>query len=393
VQGEMEEQIDIVKDMIRKKDGTLPLREIEIFEDLGGIKVKYYELTQSYNDKSYYTLVSNVKPELLDPIELESIDIKITQGSREVLYGYNADVFKVIGNFKNDNAYKWDHMLNMVEWYVSSEKFNMPMPKDENFDINDDIDYYSYYYPIFPKDYILVSNEIVYNFGSHERIFSKLADYGGRHIVFTATPGAKSGKIGKQSFSKPIYVSGLPITDNLIIHFDASFIDSTDNNEVDKRIDSINVKKWIDISSIFGNSAPNESAIVYSTYTYPELRKTEMDTEFIGQYVRFSADQYLNIKDQGTNSKNISFFSVVRNRVRSEDSIYLTNGTHTLNVLAEIENAESDWVISTGSFVSNSDSFVLGGPNIDIAEIVIYDRILSDIETESIVNYLEAKYK
>ena len=77
--------------------------------------------------------------------------------------------FTVVGNFENDDEYKWDHLLNVVEWYVSTKEYTTPLPKDPNFSLNDDIKNDSYYYPLFPRDYVLVSNETINNFGSHER--------------------------------------------------------------------------------------------------------------------------------------------------------------------------------------------------------------------------------
>lgn len=390
-QREMEKEIDVIKDKIRKNE--LSLKEKTIFNSLGGVKVKYYEVEKTYNNKAYYTLVSDVKPEILEPIELESIEIKLKQGTTEVSYGYGTGGFNVVGSFKNDNKYKWDHLLNLVEWYVSTEDYNMPLPKAPDFDLNDDILYYSYYYPLFPRDYILVSNETIYNFGTHERAFPKLDSYAGRHIIFTVTPGAKSGKIGKQSVSKPVFVSGLPITDNLAIHFDAGFIDPSDENEV-KEAGGINkVEKWLDISSIYGNNQPSQAAITPSSYEKPELLKTEMGVGFIGQYVKFSQNQYLKIENQNTENKTIYVFSVVRNRSINEESLFLDNGDKQLTIPTEVETIDNNWTIVKESFESNNNTFILGGPNVDIAEIIVYDGQLTPEKIQKVENYLNSKYK
>ena len=165
---------------------------------------------------------------------------------------------------------------------MSREEFCIPMPKIPGFNMGDDILEISYYYPKFPRDYILVSNLSINNFGSHKNTFSKLSDFPGRHVVFTATPAAKSGKIGVQSASKPIFVSGLPYSNNLVGHFDANYIDMYDTNQVGTNGE---VKGWIDLSDIYGKTAPTQYAI--PSVAYPTVYKSLMDTGDKWQYVNF----------------------------------------------------------------------------------------------------------
>ena len=89
----MEVEIDDVKEKIRKKE--LTLKEKIIFKSLDGIgvKVNYYEVEKTHNNKAYYTLVSNVKPEVLTPIELKNIGIKVKQGTNNDSYGYGTGAF------------------------------------------------------------------------------------------------------------------------------------------------------------------------------------------------------------------------------------------------------------------------------------------------------------
>lgn len=392
-QREMEEEIDLVKDTIRNDPSSLTMYTTDVFDQLvtGGIEVSYYELEKIYGNKVYNTLVSDVKPEILEPTALESIDIAVKQGTEDVNYGYATGDFSVVGYFENDETYRFDHLLNVVEWYVSSDKFNIPFPKDPDFNMEDDLAYYSHYYPLFPRDYILVSNEIINNFGSHNRIFSKISDYKGRHIVFTATPGAKSGKIGIQSVSHSVFVSGLPVTENLAVHFDAAFIDPTDINEVNKSVTPVTVKKWVDLSSIIGNTSPTESA-TFDSYVQPSLIKTEMDEKYIGQFVKFEADQYLRIQNQSTTSKNIYVFAVIRNRMPDQNSVYLTNGSREFIVPGGITTDSINWTIEKEALKSDNNSFIIGGPNADIAEIIIYEGELSTDEIDDVEEYLNSKY-
>jgi prepilin-type N-terminal cleavage/methylation domain-containing protein len=389
-QRDMEMEIDDVKEKIRNKE--LSLKQKVIFNNLGGIKVNYYEVEKTYNNKAYDTLVSNVKPEILEPIGLKSIGIKVKQGSSNVSYGYGTGGFSVVGNFENDVAYKWDHLLNVVEWYVSTEEYTTTLPKTPDFNLNDDIKNNSYYYPLFPRDYVLVSKETINNFGSYERTFPLLDNYKGRHIIFTTTPGAKSGKIGKQSVSSPVFVSGLPITENLVSHFDAGFIDPSDATVVEVNGKKNKVIKWQDISSIYGQSEPNEAARI--TNQKPELMKMGMETGSKWQYVSFSADnQYLEIANQNTNNNDINIFAVVRNRVANEQSIFLKNGEYEFSIPKDENVDEQKWFLVKESISSKSDKFRIGGPNVDIAEVVIYKGGLTSEKIQTLEKYFNAKYK
>lgn len=394
-QSEMEKEIDYVKEQIRKNKVSLE-DKIIFKDDLGGINVKYVEVKETYKDKKYYTLVSNIKPDLLKVIELENIDIKLKQltqeGTLESTNGYGLGAFQIIGKFTNKNEFKYDLLLNNIEWYVSSEGFNMPVP--EGLDLENDMLIDSYYYPIFPRDYILISNSIINNFGTHERIFSELSSYTGRNIIFTATPGAKSGKIGKQEVSNPIFISGLPITDNLEIHLDAGFInpDPVYNTGVKKNGEIIEVIKWEDLSSVYGREKPNEAAEVYN-YGNPELKKTEMGVEFIGQYIKFNKDQYLEIRDQNEFNKSINIFAAVRNRKIDEESVYLENGNKEFTIPIKEEQTDPDWEIVSITEESSSKTFKIGGANVDIAEIVIYTGELTPEQVDLIEKYFNDKYK
>ncbi len=391
-QREMEEEIDIVKAEIINNP-SLDLKEKTIFNsDLGGVKVKYYEINKSYNNRNYYTLVSNIKPEPLELVSLESIGIKLKQGTNQVDYGYSTSNFSIIGDFKNLDKYKWDHLLNQVEWYVSGQEYNMPMPKDPNFNLDDDILNNSYYFPLFPRDYELIDNETIYKFGSSESTCSKLSDYGGRHIIFTVTPAAKSGKLGIQSVSKPIFVSGLPFVDSLIMHFDANYIDILDTTEVQKTGNDYFINRWMDLSSIIGRTSLNEFATSGST-NKPLLKRTDMGIGYIGQYTRYSGSQVLTIDNENNNGNTLTVFSVVNNRSTTDSSKFLSNGNITLQTPANESGNSYEWVVNTDVLISTNNRFIIGGPNVDIAEIIVYNGVLDTATQEKIEKYLFNKYK
>lgn len=404
VQREMEEEIDLVKqEIIDLKAGvSVPnprdLKTKDIFvDDLGGIEVSYYEVKKSLNSKDYFTLVSNVKSEPLELIELENIGVKLLHETINVDNGYSTVDFSIVGNFKNLEEYKYDHLLNQVEWYVTNKEYNIPMPKDSNFDMDDDLDYNSYYFPLFPKDYELIANETVFKFGSSVNTFNKLEEFRGRHILYTVTPAAKSGKLGIQKVADPIFISGLPTTNNIVMHFDASYISVYDDEQVQKNDDNWFLKKWFDISSIIGNgkTSPDEFAISGSD-NKPIVKRTDRDVGFIGQFLSFynddDSEEFLEI-NQETENKTLTAISVVKNRSKDEETEYLKNGEIELKLEQNSDEGEHTWIVHFEVFESRDNQFLIGGEYVDIAEIIVYEGELNETTLNEIENYLIEKYK
>lgn len=438
-QHQMELLIDKVRKSIRDNEGASQLdidgktltinKTAPILENLksGGVQVNYFKAIETHNNRTYVTLVSDFKPNIHDIlIKLYEIKNRVNQGNIEVPYGYGTGNFSVIGSYKNadkndpdneHNKYKYNHLLNAIEWYVSSDEFNMPIPDDDEFKtlLNNGDPELLHYYPVFPQDYILVENDSDYSFYDSiykEEIFPNLGKhsekYEGVNVIFAVTPGAKSGKIGIRKESNPVFISGLPVTKDLVIHLDAAFLDPYDSlypydsdasgeiNQDDKET----VEKWNDLSSIYGRSVPNESATIENGREKPKLLKTDRNKEiFRGQYVRFSnQNQMLTITNTGnerTNNKNICIFAAVRNNSEYGNQIFMRNGeSHDFEIptVFEIDQTE-EWIIIKKIFHSTSNNFKIGGSNVDIAEIAVYNSAPSNEEIEEIENYFLSKYK
>ncbi|MFA9422830.1 MAG: type II secretion system protein [Sedimentibacter sp.] len=385
----MENEIDDAK--IRVATSST-LEKTEIFKtDLGGIDVEYESLKISYDNLDYYTLVSNVKPDSLEIISVDSIGVKLMQGTTQVqddYYGYATDDFSVVGNFTNKSIYKWDHLLNQVEWYISSDEYNIPWPKTTGVEKNDAE---NHYYPIFPRDYEIFSNETIYKFGTSESTFPHLTEIAGRHLIFTVTPAAKSGKLGDQAVSEPIFISGLPITDNLIMHLDASYIDFlSGTTEAVKVGTDYMLKKWYDIASINGVSVPSESALPTNDASRPIVNRTDVDDEFIGQYVKFDANKYVQIA-QGSSGGQVIVYAVLRNR-SVDSSKYIVNGTNELTIPGFTEGNENQWNIISSSITLDGTTLKIGDSSVDIAELILYSGSISSESKSKVEEYLNSKY-
>ena len=392
VQRKMEEEIDLVKqEIIDLKSGVTissprELKRKTIFSsDLGGIEVSYYEVKQTLNNKDYFTLVSNIKPDPLELLTLERVDSKLKHQATTTKYGYTKTPdFSIVGNFKNIDADKYDHLLSQVEWYVANKKFNMPVPRD--FDMNENLEYNSNYFPIFPKDYELIDNETVFKFGTNFSTFNKLSEFGGRHILYAVTPAAKSGKLGVQKISEsgPIFISGLPLTKIPAKHFDASYIDVTSNNEVNN---DWSVKKWIDLSSVIRNVSPEEFANISAG---PMVKRTDIGAGFIGQYLRFLGNQKLNT-NKGI-GEIFTVISVVKNYSVAEETEYLRNGDTVLKLDPNLEGNDHKWRVEYDVISAKDNEFIIGGSNVDIAEMIFYGGILETTIRNEIETYLVEKY-
>ena len=123
-----------------------------------------------------------------------------------------------------------------------------------------------------------------------------------------------------------------------------------------------------------------------------------MEEAFRGQYVQFNnQNQTLNLTGQGTNGKNIYVFAAVRNNtVDLEEVLFLTNtdenGSVEISIIPE-GNQIGEWII-VKNFVDNArNNFKIGGPDVDIAEIAVYNSALSNGEIEEIENYFLSKYR
>lgn len=415
-QQQMEISIDEVKKGIRdnkestqiagKSRKTTPAiwKSIDNRRNSPGVQINYFEVEELFNNKPYITLISNIKPEIDDNLlELHTIGILSKKGNNDVPYVYSSDSYSILGNFENDRntSSKYNHLLNVVDWYASSSGFNMPVPS--NVMPNEE----QHHYPVFPVDYKIIKTSRIDRYGKHLDVKfiekndnTRLEDYRGRHIIFAVTPGAKSGKIGIQSVSRPVFISGIPIVDNLDIHLDASFTGSNSLNEFESRTrggeTTHYVTKWNDISSAYTQNDFEEAAVQATSNKRPQLLKTDREESFIGQFVKFNSNQELEIENQNTSGKNIYVFAAVRNDM--DNIVFLKNGNRSIRApLVVGENKVGDWIIVKENYRSNNNTFNIGAADIDIAEIAVYTSKPDgkDEETfeQEILGYFLTKYR
>jgi hypothetical protein len=175
-----------------------------------------------------------------------------------------------------------------------------------------------------------------------------------------------------------------------VLHLDANQVDPTGATpEVVPH--STDLVKWYDLSSVIGKSVPDQIASLATGSSRPSLLKTEMGTEFIGQYVRFTGSTKLTIGSQGTLNENIYVFAAVRNRSQ-ESSTFLKSLTTAVSVEGYSDEAPDDWSIVKEAVKWPNNSFDIGAADVDVSEIIVYKGTPTDENIDLIQDYLKDKF-
>lgn len=136
-------------------------------------------------------------------------------------------------------------LVNRHEWFVSRPGFNIPMVAPELIDENFD---FGRLYPLFPHDFYPVPIKGTTDQLNWSDLNSLLEEYAGRHIIYTITPYADSGKKGATIFADPVFMAGPPVYEGMVLHLDASLINKGDSQSVSTVDSQQYVKLWKDIS-------------------------------------------------------------------------------------------------------------------------------------------------
>jgi len=381
--------IEDIIDELKKSllEDTASLNSTTIF---GNYLVTFGKLDVAIDDVDYFSYVSNVRPKNYTPLKMGLVSTSLKNNTQTVSNIYGESPFLIEGRLVNDSATRFDLLLNVIDWYVSAPNYIIPFPENADFSLFDDISYYSYFYPVFPRDYTLVATDSINNYGTFTKIFPNLENYKGRHVIMAVTPGAKSGKLGVQSISKPLFISGLPYKDNLILHMDSNYINEYNENEVN----NLNqVLKWNDLSSIYGNNNPSQFSLSVLGFDLPELNYLNIGESFSGKIVSFDPSKKIAVADQFALNQLISIFMVVRNTSETGDQqIYEIPGYVSTLIEGESGSFSNDWVLVQEVIAATSDDIIIGGGYIDVAEVIIYSGNVSEADKLSITDYFNQKY-
>ena len=458
-QQEMELQIEEVKTDI--KSGHPPTAQTYIlFNGSHQRTVKGYPReviiknslgeTGSNNNK-IYTIVADERMPQFDVATATNATITLMTPGGPVPHAYTQTPNLSVKSTATISDPKNVNLLNLHHWYASREGFNIPMV-DNPSELEE-----GNKYPRFPEDYIIIPS------ATGTTLNTILPNYAGRHIIYTITPAAKSGRMGATLPSNSVFLSGLPVVNsNLRLHLDASMISKDDTSAIRTSGTDVYVKKWGDLSG--GN--PNNATQNY-TDRQPLLIEENFGTfqnsygtqyETYAKFLRFNGGQSLSIGHHSSlNLNDLTVFVVARSAATTSPKSIVSkygdssSGNHTWrlgwneanqlgfylkgkyyeahgNAYEDInsisggvgEGLGGEWHVLSGSsdlsfrvdkgtintiprsisnHITNNQPITIGWDpqnyysTVDIAEIIIYNGILSESDSSKVEDYLVKKYK
>ncbi|HZK24461.1 MAG TPA: Ig-like domain-containing protein [Oscillospiraceae bacterium] len=319
-------------------------------------------------------------------------------------------------------------LLNRHEWFVSRPGFNVPMVADDY--IDEDFDH-GRLYPIFPHDYDPVPIKANSDMLSQSDLTALPSEYTGRHIIYTITPYAMSGKKGTTVFSDPVYLHGPTVTNGLVLHLDASAISKDPAvSSIVNSGDNIFVSEWHDLSGSNNHAVqsvesqkPELTEVQYQDDLYvwgkslqennagTKMRVSSFSPTTLNQFTaiivaKSSAIQpNTNIIKGGNNTwsfewnevGNLAFAAggipaeLVGHQALDDEwhifSAVVSDNNISLRVDGELEG------YGTAANSVSSRPLEINWANIDIAEILVYNRDLaSGLDLLSVETYLKNKY-
>lgn len=341
VQQEMELKIDAE----RRSPSSAYVTIDNVFGD-SRLDLKVLPLSYSNGGDRYDTIIAEISPPALQVPRVLTVTAEFSEGGLKSQASYAKSSVQSEGSNTMDPSTDHLFLVNNYQWYVSRPGFNIPYPLDSVHELE-----VGTKYPAFPSDYMPIP-------GATGSLFHNVSAYRGRHLVFGVTPAAKSGKLGEQMTSKPIFVYGLPILDQLLVHLDGSTVVPTDTEQVGT---GNTVKKWMDIS---GNGY---HAIAASSSQRPVLVDQGVTGNFIGRSVVFTGDILKISRSKPT--ETLQVFAVARG---SEGATLLTYDGEEIKLTGEAAWGETnDWRLIHNTVQGNYSDIRIGD-TVDIAELIIY---------------------
>lgn len=397
------------------------------------------------NKKVLYTVVTD-NVNIYQVAEALNVSIDLYHSNTEVVDSHVDDTSL---NIKSDYTISDPDSVNMTnlhQWYVTRKGFNIPV-YDMDLETIPETDKGTKY-PRFPDDYYMIPLERSNNLDTIKD------EYAGNHIMFTVTPAAKSGKMGASVTSNSVFINGLPESDNLVLHLDASMIDEENTSCV--RVDTENtfVEKWKDMSAQDNHAnedrhddQPELLCESFGTVegTYSQIYET------YAKFLRFTGNTSISVDDDNSiDTEDFTIFAVIRTENNTANMPIISkysgstgweigrnsvgnytarigNGSSTLQTSSySSEGSDGEWHIvrisSTSMFGSDLGEFSIkiDGGNIhtiernfdsitnnsnisfnvngttgyvDVAELIMYDKNIGNAKIGAIEEYLTNKYR
>jgi prepilin-type N-terminal cleavage/methylation domain-containing protein len=447
-QRQIEDQIATVKSSLEMNIPPTGLTSttVTLFSGSNLRSVVVYHLRQSVTtDQVIDTLVASSRPpQLLVPNITSTVTIAAFSGTTKKDYP-NIGMPSLSVDLGTPLVVDNPGLLirYLYYWYISNSRINIPgnyIPGE----------YITNNPPFFPDNYEIIAEHTT------NLIPSIPASYAGRFLKLVVTPVGEKGQMGTSVVSNDLYISALPVNDNLIFNLDANYINTSDiTNQVRQSGTDIYVKKWQDISAsvISPVQATNGSQPILLKYNVgtteqPQYTmgmekllpivtgttawnlKTASASSIINKAnmtVYFAAmidptipqDFLLFESNAGTTAGNrwtLGIENAITKKlvltrylasatspfiVRSTDSSY-ANGTYRFFKLEIFQNKLSISVdgVDVGTLTPTATTTTMNltdfrinlDENFTISEIVVYDSIHTPAQTDAMNAYFNAKY-
>lgn len=403
---------------------------ITLFSGSNERTVSAFHLTENMiNGKLVETLVAeNRPPQLRVPVITSEVIIKAKNGSTTINYPNIAlrDTYDIIlegGTPTVDN----EGLLiqHLYYWYISKPGFyTLSQP------------------PLFPEDF-----EILAGYTAKD-IVTIPESFGGKFLVLMVTPVGEKGAMGDSVVSNEVFISPLPVTSNLLLHFDASWINTKEGST---EYSGDRVQRWYNISSntpaapnptgslptiavsqggkrTFGVTRSSSTGTQLLSNTNSITGKQNLTVYFIANFLTLNgAEKDITLLNSRNGSSTNSFVLKTSNVVGSEGRLELIRNftTGSANIIAEANYRTDEWEIiklelytnriairnsltfnSVYSFIGNQEvtinntSSILLSPftmnfavGYTMGEIMVYDGIVSNEDEQKILKYLSNKYQ
>ena len=367
--------------------------------------ITYYPVMEFIKDKegnpstkTIYSVVTDISPPEFEVPVITSTETKIKYDGIIVdgSYATPTTVIQATADISNSEI----HLMTKFQWYISDTGFprrwNYVDMEDSGVGIN---------LPVYPKNFSIIP----YATASQLTVEPEMA---GRHVVCVMTPASLAGRMGRSVVSKPQYIYGLTVLDNLAAHYDASLIDAP-VNIIDLAPNKKGVNTWPDISYILDSSYNDADAERPGGSGYPIINETQ---------VAFDGDSWM--EPYGLGSKmnlaaGFTMFAVVNISDMSKSTIISDGDAWSFNPQSYPGLEQGQWYVlginSDGMYSVGKDGSIFplgssigdmasmgiikigsganGDSKIDLAELIIYNGLLSDADWRDVTQYLGGKYK
>lgn len=235
-QQEIEDQIASVKSDLQSNIEPTGLTSStkELFSGTNARTVVVYHLAQSITTgQSIETFVSQTRPPTLQtPTITSPVTIAAFSGTTEKAYP-NIGMPSLSIDLGNELVVDNPGLLirYLYYWYISNPGYYITSSP-----------------PTFPDEYQIITDH------TSRSIAEVPSSYAGRFIKLVVTPVGEKGRMGTSVESNALYISTMPLNDNLILHLDANYVNKDDADQI--RTTTVSgqvynyIKAWNDIGPL-----------------------------------------------------------------------------------------------------------------------------------------------